>query len=200
MKKLVARFQRDLQISESNATFRVFGVLTLVLLAISTLIASLLIFPYRQSRIDTIVLPKGDYYIASSMPDSNRCIIIKTNYGELEKLHSGPIYITNSEGQVALIKVIDERTVTYCNIKTWFSIMNLSYVISSIEKVKDCVAYIKYERQTTEMIILNIVIPLLFIIIFLLLIIGMQSRAGVYSMKDSQIIEKNLVVWFKEKN
>ena len=199
MKKLIARFQKDLKISKGNAITRIFSIFILLLLITGTLIMTLVIFPYRSSYTDSMILPKGDYEVTGSMPDSNKYSIIETNYSELVKLHSEPNFVTSNKGQIVLIRVIDEKTVTYCNLKLQFSIKNSSYLISSIEKVKDSVAYIKYERQTTDMIMLNIVVPLLFIVIFLLVIIGMQSREYT-SWEHYKLVRKYLVVCFKEKN
>jgi len=200
MKKLISRFEKDLQISESYATFRVWGVLTMILVIISIIVASLLIFPYGQSRTDSMILPEGNYEVTDSMPDSNKYYVIETNYNDLVKLHSESIFVTSNNSHVALIKIIDERTVTYCNLKMIFNIKNLSYEISSVEKIKDGVAYIKYERLTEKMIILNIVIPLLLIIFFVLLIFGMQSSKDYIEVPTigpfSESKTVRLKVWF----
>jgi hypothetical protein len=168
MKKLVSLFQEKLDVSVKNATYRVIGVVVVLICAVATLVAAIGTFPFASNLTERISLLPGNYTQVDEIRDGD----VMVNTAQFLQMAKGSVSFVSLEGcaivymtKVGGISYRHEDAIDY----------NLSYYNAS-SRIENGVMVREMERSVAEMIFVHIILPLLFLFTLLLIFVRLEGK------------------------
>ncbi len=168
MKRLVTLFQEKLDVSVKNATYRVIGVVVVLICAVATLVATISTFPFASNLTERISLLPGNYTQVDEIRDGD----VMVNTAQFLQVAKGNTSFV-SLGNRAIVYMTKVGGVSYRHedaIGWYFSYYNTSSHIENGVLIRE------RERSVGEMIFGHIILPLMILFMLLLTFVQLESK------------------------